>query len=368
MTNCYQHWLSAADTLYRSYQLEALEILYKLLFPRGFTTFEEMIATSSLQDTNKTFESFDNFHAYYKTSVLFQFWWRRFPYIMLIKSDQIKSEKTGNLEDFGESNLILSRNWVTVVASEFRKVEASNILTFVASVATTLLSSSHCRLSQLKYFVKDIEQSILELKIKKQLREHILSKQEEDKKKKQIKSKKNVQKVSEGKGGMKLSACDDDNWRERTTNEIKCKEDKMKEGNESREDAEISNNVENEVNVNNADCLMGQEIAVVDDSSLQLMQKQYNETKNELGDLETTVNVSGNCILIIQPSLAFFKLKQLQIFFQILDSHPVCIFLSVRMLSKLPGKCENFATHYFVFCEEWISKRRESCKEIANTS
>ena len=281
------------DILYRVYQIEALEILYKLLFPRDFITFEKLAMLSSPDaDKAEILAFFHNFHGYYQTSVLFQFWWRRFPLLMVNEHRDIICD----LENVVKEHCVSK---VTLVASVFQRIGAKDLVALIGSLAISILSSLHCKLSQLRMCTKDMEQDILELRIKKQLKMHILSKKQESKTRKQPK----VIKVVESSDRVKLSACDDDDWR--GIKELKNDDDEkeMKVRAEDNENKKLSNMVENDSDMNTEASLFGKEIEIVSEKRLQLMQEQFEEMKKELEELEIMVRVSKGCLGIIIDSI-----------------------------------------------------------------
>ena len=281
------HMLFAMDILHRTYQLEALEILYRLLFPRDFVTFEQLLRRS-LSDVDKTaiLQCFHNFHAYFKTSVLFQFWWKRFPYIVM----KNRGDVCGDYESVVKENICVHEMLPISIESEFLKIQSANLVTLIGGMATYILSSLHCKLSQLRIHVKKMEQDILELRIKKQLRMHIMSKKDENKTRKQSAlniSSKNIE-------VKKLSASSDDNWRRKEATNVKNEDDGSRKEAET-EDIEYKKMPclsEDESNISKEACLVERDMELIDDTSVQLMQKCFEEMKVELEKLTVLIPVS----------------------------------------------------------------------------
>ena len=289
MKSCLVHWLSALDLLYRTCHFDALEALYKLLFPRGFTTFEKLAAQSlSASDRNDNIALFHNFHGYYKTSILLQFWWKRFPVIIDKRNGDTSFCHEDVVKDTFCTNVMLADS----VASELWRIEATNLVTLVGSLATSVLSPLHCRLLQLRARVEDMEQKVLELRIKKQLRLHILNKRDEEKIRKEPK----ISKVAE----VKLSANCDDNWRGREVTKGKDEASgmKMRVENVGPENIDLSSSAVEDPVVNREVSLLEKELGIDDDNSIQSMQKELDEMKKELETLETIVPVSKRICII----------------------------------------------------------------------
>lgn len=321
VTMCFTEWLLAIDVLYQTCQFTALEMLYKLFFPRDFTTFLVLAESFSLQHAHKNgvVAYFHNFHAYYKTSLLFQFWWERFPHL-LEKGTEISTNET--MIDNGGDHSFLEEN-SSSFSSVLGNVNPENMVILIASLSNVLLSKLHCRGSQMKLFLKNAEKSILELKIKKQLREHIKNKNENAKKKRGEKLKKNEN--IHDSNGVKRSANNDENWRERETSDIeKTKEnkdesedmkDEVDEVGEVDEIAEVVRASETELGIEDETKLTEE---AMDAINLQVMEKKQNEIKEELDSLESKFTVrmfillikfqsmpalQGNISLINQPYL-----------------------------------------------------------------
>ena len=287
--SCLLHWLSALDILYRTCHFDALEILYKMLLPLGFTTFEKLAAQSlSSSDRNDILALFHNFHGYYKTTILLQFWWRRFPLILDRSNGDASFCHEDDMNDTFCTNVMLADS----VASELWRIEATTLVTLIGNLATSVLSPLHCRLSQLRTRVGDMEQKILELKIKKQLRLHILNKKDEDRIKKEPK----VNKVAEAK----LSANYDDNWRGREAIQVRdeASEMKMRVENVGHDNIDLLFSAVEDCEVNKEVSLVGKELGIVDDNSIQSMQNELDELKKELEKLETIVPVSKHIHII----------------------------------------------------------------------
>lgn len=286
-TRCFcAHWLSAMNTLCKACQFEAMGMLYKLLFPRDFASFQALLESCSSPQLhqNETRALFQNAHAFYQTSVLHQFWWKQFP--KLNKEEILK--RTDVSGDCDKSKIDFNDEALTLVLPE--KIDSANFLPFISRLKVDLLSKMHCRLSQLRLCVKNNEKSFLELRIKKQLREHIISKNEENRTKKAAKSKKNAREVLEKAIGGKPSADDDENWREREAVEMKRSNDLEKE---SREEEVISREGSRGLKLGNEAELTVEAFEVVDDERLQMMERENEEMKGEIEVLERKVAVSG---------------------------------------------------------------------------
>ena len=260
-----------------------------MLLPLGFTTFEKLAAQSlSSSDRNDILALFHNFHGYYKTTILLQFWWRRFPLILDRSNGDASFCHEDDMNDTFCTNVMLADS----VASELWRIEATNLVTLIGNLATSVLSPLHCRLSQLRTRVGDMEQKILELKIKKQLRLHILNKKDEDRIKKEPK----VNKVAEAK----LSANYDDNWRGREAIQVRdeASEMKMRVENVGHDNIDLLFSAVEDCEVNKEVSLVGKELGIVDDNSIQSMQNELDELKKELEKLETIVPVSKHIHII----------------------------------------------------------------------
>ena len=274
---CLLHWLQTLEVAYSSHQFEALEKLYRLLLPRDFTTVE--LITASVQNKSSNDEErqrahslFYNFDGYHKTALLFHFWWKIFP-TLIHRWEKIKEGLEGSISN---DNCI---ERTSLSGASYQNIDIGNLLAFLSGISSSLLLTSYGRIAQLKSCVKSLDHNILEAKIKRQLRQHIISKAGKTKKKKSVK-------------GDETSHEDsiNSNWRA---------SDKSEDEKKDTEGEVVQKSGEERVDI------LGNEITVIDDESFQQMEIESERFKNELQSWlnESAVRLSAWIFYTRLPSI-----------------------------------------------------------------
>eukprot|EP00795_Rhopilema_esculentum_P000326 gene326-9985_t len=252
--HCLLHWLQTLEIAYSSHQFEALEKLYKLLLPRDFTTVELITASvldksSNDEERQKAHSLFYNFDGYHKTAILFHFWWKIFP-TLIRRWEKIKDGLEGGFSNYN------SIERTSLSEASYQNIDIGNFLAFLSGISSSLLLTSFGRIAQLKSCIKSLDHNILEAKIKRQLRQHIISKVGKTKKKKPVKGDEIL-----NEGDSKT------NWRA---------SDKSEDDKKDTEGEVVQKSGEQKVDI------LGNEITVIDDESFQQMEIESERFKKEL--------------------------------------------------------------------------------------
>lgn len=304
--DCVSSWIQALDICYRSCQFEMLELLYNLLFPRNFNTLETLTRLNAYAKHHEDIECKDvhdlyrNCQSFQYVSMLYQFWWKRFPE-MIFKAHMAKegdSDASKQAPDPLETELCMERPDVMINPSghqrnqfccppryDLKNITVAQFVPFISGLCAVLLSSNHARKDQLKRKVRELDQQLLEARIKKQLRQHIKDRAEQLNKAQTNKNKKS----SQVKGAEKHSV-HDSNWRVTEIKDTQRKEEsdsteydqtKVQKDNQKPNGANGSEISAGGTNTNEIN-ILGHEIDVIDDQSMELMKKENEILKKEL--------------------------------------------------------------------------------------
>ena len=315
--DCVSSWLQALDICYRSCQFEMLELLYNLLFPRNFSTLETLIRSTAHAEHHDSVEGevvrdlYRNCQSFQYVSILYQFWWKQFPQMV----SKIHIAKDGNSDackraadspntelDMGGPDVMIDssdhqRNQFYLPPKYDLKITFAQFIPFISGLCVVLLSGNHARKDQLKRRIQELDQQLLEARIKKQLRQHIKDRSEQLNKKQANKNaacKKPIPVKQAGK-----HSAHDSNWRATEIKAIPRKNesdstecDQMKVQNDNNEPSIVDGNESSScaANTNEID-LLGHEIDVLDDQSLELMTKENEVMKEELQSLVSQIQV-----------------------------------------------------------------------------
>lgn len=157
--------LLALDLLsIHGYQI-ALQPIYSLLFPRGQTSFDEIIAkvpTFLLQQDNVISSLSTNLTAYQLQGLLYTTWWDG------QSRDQTRDENHNTIEED-----------VSTKSSKDNVVNAISLMYYSSSI---LLNDTFMELFNLEERCKVVNERLTEINIKERLRQHLVSNKERKKK------------------------------------------------------------------------------------------------------------------------------------------------------------------------------------------
>lgn len=151
---CFKTWLLACNALAICGYQSMLEVFHIILFPRGLKSFDELVYkfhnSQKYSEVNQTL--FTNFMAYSCHGALFTKWWRYSEYRLL----NMTIEPSDTIE---------------------------NVISFLRYASSLLLHSSYAIFYQQKLKIDNIDKVLLEFDIKKRLRDHLRTKQQDNEKK-----------------------------------------------------------------------------------------------------------------------------------------------------------------------------------------
>eukprot|EP00794_Sanderia_malayensis_P007551 gene7551-8388_t len=241
--DCFKCWLHAFELCYSTHQFDIVERLYIVLFPRDYVTVQEYASVGGCNGLQRTAETcsdlFGNFTAFYHNSLLYKFWWERFPLLVGVvdeygslrkcsESDGIETlslDEGRDYEALGSWLLLQShaqRLQCEIESRSFCEVgDIGQLVRFLSYLTTVLVSHLHARASQLKRMIADIDKKLMEAKIRKQLRQHIqqraVEEQRQNSAKTTNKDRKNTPATSSCNNSNSKSSSEDPNWRSRDT-------------------------------------------------------------------------------------------------------------------------------------------------------
>lgn len=200
----FQHWLHAIELCYTTHQYDIVERIYVMLFPRDFITLEEFYILHPKSRENRGSEScefFRNFLAFYYSAVMYKLWWRTFPDIVALKNEDSNSTSAADNGSFNQlysldiCNVPLLQEYEQRLRQQVelrfcrRNLNCEEFSRLVSTFSSVIISFSHSRVSQIRQRIAEIDQTLMETKIKKQLRQHIKLRSKELKKNEKRKEK-----------------------------------------------------------------------------------------------------------------------------------------------------------------------------------
>ena len=316
--DCVSSWLQALDICYRSCQFEMLELLYNLLFPRNFSTLETLIRSSAYAEHCDRAEGgvvldlYRNCQSFQYVSILYQFWWKQFPKMVSKRhiakdcnSDASKraADSSNSESDMGGPDVMIDssdhqRNQFFLSPTyDLQRITLAEFIPFISVLCVALLSRNHARKDQLTRRIQELDKKLLEARIKKQLWQHIKDRSEQLNKKQANKST-SCKKPIPVKPGEKHSVSDS-NWRATEIQAVPRKNesdstecDQMKVQNDNSKPSIVDDDESSSCGANtNGIDLLGHEIDVVNDQSLELMTKENEMMKKELQLLVSQIQV-----------------------------------------------------------------------------
>lgn len=175
INSCFKAWLAGCHTLTRGGCQVLMESFHAMLFPQGKVSFDFIASNFHNLKTNGLVHSslFTNFVAYCFHGELYTKWWAHSERLSLV-SETIVSKRNSESSEIRNVVISTENNKHTLHQTLHGESRLNSYVNYTSSV---LLNSSYALSFQLKDKLEKLDTDLLELDIKKRLRDHLQTKQ-----------------------------------------------------------------------------------------------------------------------------------------------------------------------------------------------